>query len=244
MIEILFFYNGKLPLVSFNPLTPSEAVQGFPLTATKAGLKRFASFEGAHHRHLRLEPTGHFHAFFTGDSFFITCSAGPNSGATRLTWQAPSGKDITVSTGRVHVEAALDNPYGLELVFEDVKYEDRGTYVCSAIIDGREAKTHFVLTVYLSITFWGTPEHQVGKEGTDFMVLCNVRSDPSPIISWYVNGSLILDGRVPHIRGWTLHLESKHDRLGSYTCRAFVSHSSSSQMKDKTSISCLCGSPS
>ncbi|GIY73919.1 uncharacterized protein CDAR_280881 [Caerostris darwini] len=55
---------------------------------------------GAHHRHLRLEPTGHFHAFFTGDSFFITCSAGPNSGATRLTWQAPTGRDITISTGR------------------------------------------------------------------------------------------------------------------------------------------------
>ncbi|GIY73922.1 uncharacterized protein CDAR_280901 [Caerostris darwini] len=51
-------------------------------------------------------------------------------------------------TSRVHVEAAPENPYGLELVFEDVKYEDRGTYVCSAIIDGREAKTHFMLTVY------------------------------------------------------------------------------------------------
>ncbi|GFY14363.1 uncharacterized protein TNCV_1021281 [Trichonephila clavipes] len=111
-------------------------------------LQEYCSKLGVHHKHLRLEPTGHFHAFFTGDSFFITCSAGSNTGATRLTWQTPNGKDITISTGRVHVEAAPDNPYGLELVFEDVKYEDRGTYVCSAIIDGREAKTHFVLTVH------------------------------------------------------------------------------------------------
>ncbi|XP_055934212.1 protein amalgam-like [Argiope bruennichi] len=189
---------------------------------------------GAHHKHLRLEPTGHFHAFFTGDSFFITCSAGPNSGATRLTWQAPSGKDITVSTGRVHVEAAPDNPYGLELVFEDVKYEDRGTYVCSAIIDGREARTHFVLTVYLSITFWGTPEHQVGKEGTDFMVLCNVRSDPSPIISWYVNGTLILDGPKYTITEDGLYIRNlKPTDYGNYTCRAFVVTPHSSQMKDR-----------
>ncbi|GFT73291.1 uncharacterized protein NPIL_382161 [Nephila pilipes] len=188
----------------------------------------------AHHRHLRLEPTGHFHAFFTGDSFFITCSAGPNTGATRLTWQSPNGRDITTSTGRVHVEAAPDNPYGLELVFEDVKYEDRGTYICSAIIDGREAKTHFVLTVYLSITFWGTPEHQTGKEGTDFMVMCNVRSDPSPIISWYVNGSLILDGSKYTITEDGLYIRSlKPTDYGNYTCRAFVVTPHSSQMKDK-----------
>lgn len=55
---------------------------------------------GSHPSKLRLEPTGHYQAFFTGDSFFITCVAGEKSGATRLTWQAPSGRDITVSSGR------------------------------------------------------------------------------------------------------------------------------------------------
>ncbi|GIY27337.1 uncharacterized protein CEXT_615101 [Caerostris extrusa] len=45
--------------------------------------------------HLRLEPAGDFYAFFTGDSFFITCIPDPSSGATRLTWQTPNGRDIT-----------------------------------------------------------------------------------------------------------------------------------------------------
>ncbi|KAG8197246.1 hypothetical protein JTE90_007498 [Oedothorax gibbosus] len=189
---------------------------------------------GFQHKHLRLEPTGHFHAFFTGDSFFITCSAGPNSGATRLTWQAPNERDITISTGKVHVEAAPDNPYGLELVFEDVRYEDRGKYVCSAVIDGREAKTHFILKVYQSITFWGTPEQQTGKEETDFMVRCNVRSDPSAIISWYVNGTLLLDGPKYTITEDGLFIRSLTPRdYGNYTCRAFVVTPHSSQMKNR-----------
>nr|XP_042905385.1 uncharacterized protein LOC107444223 [Parasteatoda tepidariorum] len=175
---------------------------------------------GSHHRNLKLEPAGHFHALFTGDNFFITCAAPPNIGATRLTWQAPNGRDITVSTGRVHVEASPDDPYGLELVFEDVKYEDRGKYVCSAIIDRREAKTYFVLTVYLSITFWGSPEQQLGKEGDDHMIACNVRSDPTAIISWYVNGTLILDII------WVILINSKYDKaLQLWMCPTQLNHS-------------------
>lgn len=50
--------------------------------------------------HLRLEPPADFYAFFTGDSFFITCIPDPSSGATRLTWQTPNGKDITHTRGR------------------------------------------------------------------------------------------------------------------------------------------------
>ncbi|GIY73923.1 ig-like domain-containing protein [Caerostris darwini] len=87
---------------------------------------------------------------------------------------------------------------------------------------------------YVSITFWGTPEHQVGKEDTDFMVLCNVRSDPSPIISWYVNNSLILDGPKYTITEDGLFIRSlKPTDSGNYTCRAFVVTPHSSQMKDR-----------
>ncbi|GIY02657.1 ig-like domain-containing protein [Caerostris extrusa] len=68
------------------------------------------------------------------------------------------------------------------------------------------------------------PEHQVGKEDTDFMVLCNVRSDPSPIISWYVNNSLILMVRPKYtITEDGLFIRSlKPTDSGNYTCRAFV----------------------
>ncbi|XP_035211685.1 uncharacterized protein LOC118185873, partial [Stegodyphus dumicola] len=98
--------------------------------------------------HLRLEPPDEFHAYFTGDSFFVTCIADETSGATRLTWEAPTGKDITHTRGRVHVEAAPHCPLGLELVVEEVRYKDQGTYTCSAIVDGKETTTHFTLKVY------------------------------------------------------------------------------------------------
>ncbi|GFY42762.1 ig-like domain-containing protein [Trichonephila inaurata madagascariensis] len=64
--------------------------------------------------------------------------------------------------------------------------------------------------------------------------MCNVRSDPSPIISWYVNGSLILDGPKYTITEDGLYIRSlKPTDYGNYTCRAFVVTPHSSQMKDK-----------
>lgn len=51
----------------------------------------------------------------------------------------------------------------------------------------------------MSISFWETPETQVGVEGTDFMIMCHVRADPHPVISWYINGTYIIDGKLIHI---------------------------------------------
>lgn len=51
----------------------------------------------------------------------------------------------------------------------------------------------------VSITFWETPEVQIGQEGSDYMIMCNVRADPQPIVSWYVNGSIVLDGKSSYV---------------------------------------------
>ncbi|GFS37743.1 hemicentin-1 [Nephila pilipes] len=184
--------------------------------------------------HLRLEPPGDFYAFFTGDSFFITCIPDPGSGATRLAWQTPNGKDITHTKGRVHVEPSAHNILGLELVVEEVRYKDQGTFICSAVVDGRETTRKFTLQVYLSITFWDAPEVQIGKEGTDFMVTSSVRADPSPIVSWYVNDSIILDGPRRTITEDGLFIRNlKTSDSGSYVCRAFVVTPHKSQIQDK-----------
>ncbi|KAF8794523.1 Fasciclin-2 like protein [Argiope bruennichi] len=184
--------------------------------------------------HLRLEPPGDFYAFFTGDSFFITCIPDPSSRATRLTWQTPNGRDITHTRGRVHVEPSANNILGLELVVEDVRYKDQGTFTCSAVVDGRETRIQFHLKVYLSITFWDTPDVQIGKEGTDFMIMCNVRADPSPIVSWYVNDTIIMDGPRRTITEDGLFVRNlKTSDSGTYTCRAFVVTPHKSQIQDK-----------
>nr|XP_042911090.1 fasciclin-2-like [Parasteatoda tepidariorum] len=86
----------------------------------------------------------------------------------------------------------------------------------------------------ISITFWDTPEEQVGKEGTDFMIMCAVRADPSPIVSWYVNGSLIIDGPRRTITEDGLFVRNlKTSDAGNYTCRAFVVTPHKSQIQDK-----------
>ncbi|XP_054716570.1 neural cell adhesion molecule 1-like isoform X2 [Uloborus diversus] len=91
-----------------------------------------------------------------------------------------------------------------------------------------------MLTVYLSLTFWGTPEQQYGKEGDDFMITCNVRADPTPIVSWYANGSIILEGPRHTITEDGLFIRSlRPTDAGNYTCRAFVVTPHSSQMKDR-----------
>ncbi|GFY70113.1 RNase H domain-containing protein [Trichonephila inaurata madagascariensis] len=97
---------------------------------------------------LRLEPPGDFYAFFTGDSFFITCIPDPEIGANRLAWQTPNKKDITHTRGRVHVEPSAHNILGLELVVEEVRYRDQGVFICSAVVDGREIRITFTLKVY------------------------------------------------------------------------------------------------
>ncbi|GFY68525.1 uncharacterized protein TNIN_59341 [Trichonephila inaurata madagascariensis] len=97
---------------------------------------------------LRLEPPGDFYAFFTGDSFFITCIPDPGIGANRLAWQTPNKKDITHTRGRVHVEPSVHNILGLELVVEEVRYKDQGVFICSAVVDGREIRIKFTLKVY------------------------------------------------------------------------------------------------
>ncbi|XP_035216704.1 neural cell adhesion molecule 1-B-like, partial [Stegodyphus dumicola] len=85
-----------------------------------------------------------------------------------------------------------------------------------------------------SITFMNTPDDQTGRESSDHMIICGVRADPLPIISWYVNGSLIVDGPRRTITEDGLYIRNmKPSDAGNYTCRAFVVTKHNSQIKDK-----------
>ncbi|GFQ80995.1 uncharacterized protein TNCT_527881 [Trichonephila clavata] len=122
--------------------------------------------------------------------------------ATSSTGSGRRNSETKQRLGVVHVEPSAHNILGLELVVEEVRYRDQGVFTCSAVVDGREITIKFTLKVYLSIMFWDTPEVQIGKEGTDYMIMCNVRADPSPIVSWYVNDSLIFDATVTLNLSW------------------------------------------
>ncbi|XP_023232192.1 neural cell adhesion molecule 1-A-like, partial [Centruroides sculpturatus] len=186
---------------------------------------------------LYLSPEGTEHAFFTNESFFITCYAIEDSSATRLTWQAPSGKDITVSEGRVYVAPVAHNSHGLELVVEEVRRKDAGRYTCSAIVDGQEVTTHFNLQVYRSISFAHTPPVQLAPEGSNFTVFCNVKAEPRPIMSWYFRSRLLTPGIKYQITedGLVIHRITREDS-GNYTCRAIVVAPRNSQIKEITIV--------
>ncbi|KAG8176459.1 hypothetical protein JTE90_025028 [Oedothorax gibbosus] len=185
-------------------------------------------------KHLRLEPDGDYHAYFTGDAFFVTCIPDMMSRATRLTWQTPDGKEIVTTRGRVHVEPSRNNILGLELVVEEARQKDQGMFKCTAVVDGRETTIQFYLRVYLSITFSDTSEEQIGREGSNFMIMCHVRSDPLPIVSWYVNGSIVLDGPRRTLSEDGLFVRNlKTTDAGNYVCRALVVTPEKSQIQDK-----------
>ncbi|CAL1277837.1 unnamed protein product [Larinioides sclopetarius] len=66
------------------------------------------------------------------------------------------------------------------------------------------------------------------------MIMCSVRADPSPIVSWYVNDTIIMDGPRRTITEDGLFVRNlKTSDAGNYTCRAFVVTPHKSQILDK-----------
>ncbi|GIY09079.1 hemicentin-1 [Caerostris extrusa] len=64
--------------------------------------------------------------------------------------------------------------------------------------------------------------------------MCSVRADPLPIVSWYVNDSIIIDGPRRTITEDGLFVRNlKTTDAGNYTCRAFVVTPHKSQIQDK-----------
>ncbi|GBO43037.1 hypothetical protein AVEN_44584-1, partial [Araneus ventricosus] len=68
-------------------------------------------------------------------------------------WEGPyiiakKMNNVICRVQRVHVEPSANNILGLELVVEDVRYKDQGTFTCSAVVDGRETRIQFYLKVY------------------------------------------------------------------------------------------------
>ncbi|XP_076340179.1 limbic system-associated membrane protein-like isoform X2 [Tachypleus tridentatus] len=146
-----------------------------------------------------------------------------------MKWFGPSGDDLGISEGRIHVETQ-DNALGL--VVERVREEEAGKYTCSAIIDDEEVTTSFNLIVRPGITFEGTNGVQYATEGTNFTLVCNAKADSSPILSFSFGNKSIEQGKKYVTANNTLVIRNvSRDDAGNYTCRAFVVTSMTSQTK-------------
>nr|XP_042911040.1 neural cell adhesion molecule 2 [Parasteatoda tepidariorum] len=179
---------------------------------------------------LYLQPTTTDHAYFTGDNFFITCFTIDET-IDKLKWTDFDGVPIEKEDGRIHVQPAEgDNQNGRRIVFANVEKDDAGTYTCSDDSDS----VSFELVVYRSVSFTDTPREQHAPEGENGLVLCNVRSDPKPVVNWYFKGKKIVSNekyKVQENHSLKILNLSRSD-AGEYKCKAFVITQLGSQVKD------------
>lgn len=141
---------------------------------------------------LMILPSVSQRSVFQGSNFFFSCKSEADN-VQRIMWTGPEGKQITDYQGRVHVEEGGDHK-GVELVFENILRQDRGTYTCSANVDGKEVSKSFELFVDKEIDFLDTPRTQYLEEGFDSRLLCDVTGDPVPTVSWTFEGKKISYG--------------------------------------------------
>ncbi|CAL1272259.1 unnamed protein product [Larinioides sclopetarius] len=179
---------------------------------------------------LYLQPVKNDHAYFTGDNFFVTCFT-TDDNIEKLTWTDFESNPISTDHGRIHAEHAEGDQVGLRLVFTNVEIEDAGTYTCS---DDQDSVS-FDLTVYRAVSFGDTPRVQHAPEGDTGVVLCNVKSDPKPVVNWYFEGTKISNDKKyqihPDNHSLKIH-DLTRDDAGEYKCKAFVFTHLSSQIKD------------
>ncbi|KAG8194516.1 hypothetical protein JTE90_013268 [Oedothorax gibbosus] len=179
---------------------------------------------------LYLQPVKNDHAYFTGDNFFITCFT-TDENIDKLTWTDFDNNPISTTEGRIHAQPAEGDQLGLRLVFTNVETEDAGTYTCS----DDQYSVNFDLIVYRALSFSDTPSEQHAPEGETGIVLCNVKSDPKPVVNWYFNGNKISNNQKYkiHPENHSLKIQNLTRKdAGEYKCKAFVITSLSSQVKD------------
>lgn len=185
---------------------------------------------GSHSSQLYLQPQQTQHGYFTNDSFFITCFT-TDENIDQLRWSDFESNIIDSVDGRIHVQPADGAQQGLRLVFTSVEKEDAGVYTCSDVQDS----TSFELIVSRSISFSDTPRVQHAPEGENGVVLCNIRSDAHPVVTWYFKSRQVKSNHPKYqiLENHSLKIFnlSRND-AGDYKCKALLITSLSTQMKD------------
>jgi len=178
---------------------------------------------------LYLQPQQTQHGYFTNDSFFITCFT-TDENIDQLRWSDFESNVIESQDGRIHIQSADGAQQGLRLVFTSVEKQDAGIYTCS---DDQDS-TSFELSVARSISFSDTPRVQHIPEGDNGVVICNIRSDSHPVVTWYFKGRQIKKSSKHQIlenHSLKIFNLSRND-AGDYKCKVILITSLATQMKD------------
>ncbi|XP_066977146.1 neural cell adhesion molecule 1-like isoform X3 [Macrobrachium rosenbergii] len=191
---------------------------------------------------LVITPSRKEHSVYQGEKFFVSCSSNATN-VQRVMWTGPEGQQITDYTGsvpqnnipRIYVEDGRSGHKGVDLVFENISRTDRGSYTCSANVDGKEESVSFQLFVHKYIDFEDTPTVQYLEEDRDSVLRCDVDGDPAPRIAWTAKGKKVkFDGKysadLENPNYLIVHNATLED-AGEYLCRAWQLSSRTSNIE-------------
>ncbi|XP_037958301.1 neural cell adhesion molecule 2 [Teleopsis dalmanni] len=187
-----------------------------------------------HHSSLTLSPSDATLVRYTNESLIVQCSSVKNN--LNLHWKSPNGDLIKKNKGRIHIENNSSTGQ-LTIVFTHISLADKGNWTC----EDTESGTHnitFDLIVYQKIIFTENATVQAVKEGKNATILCEVKGEPQPTITWSFNGQPItIDTNSSKLRiladGLLINKVAQND-TGEYTCRAYQVNSIASDMQERT----------
>ncbi|KAH8293095.1 hypothetical protein KR044_002673, partial [Drosophila immigrans] len=208
--------------IPFDPIFNPPSLSFFP-----------AGVLASHHDSLTLSPAEHSVVRYTNESLIVQCR-GPSS-QVRLQWKSPRGEIISANKGRIHIEQTA--PEQLQIVFAHIALADKGNWSCEAVEGGLHSKS-YELIVYQKITFTETNSVSTVKEGQNATILCEVKGEPQPNVTWHFNGQPIsAETNASKFRiladGLLINKVTQFD-TGEYTCRAFQVNSIASDMQERT----------
>ncbi|XP_030383001.1 igLON family member 5 [Scaptodrosophila lebanonensis] len=186
-----------------------------------------------HHESLTLSPAEHTVVRYTNESLIVQCrSPTPD---VQLHWKSPKGEIIREHKGRIHIEQT--SPEQLKIVFAHIALADKGNWTCEAAEGGLHSKS-YNLIVYQKITFTENSTILTVKEGKNATILCEVKGEPQPNVTWHFNGQPIsVETSASKFRiladGLLINRVTQND-TGEYTCRAYQVNSIASDMQERT----------
>ncbi|XP_055839873.1 limbic system-associated membrane protein isoform X1 [Episyrphus balteatus] len=181
---------------------------------------------------LTLSPSTDKVVRFTNESHIVLCNAPTD---LKIHWKSPKGDIMKDVKGRIHIEEKT--PGQLALIFVHIALSDKGNWTCEDVDGTANANKSFNLVVYQKISFTENATILTVKEGKNATILCEVKGDPEPTVSWQLNGQPIEFSATSKFRkladGLLIHKVTQND-TGEYTCKAYQFTKDISDVQERT----------
>ncbi|KPJ14781.1 Hemicentin-2 [Papilio machaon] len=110
--------------------------------------------------------------------------------------------------------------YNEDIRIEKVSTNDVGTYKCVAKNDISEDSHILDLTIEYAPVVLGQSNIDINQQiGQKILISCDIKGEPEPFISWFLNGLMIVESELYQIdKDNTLTFEASIKTMGQYSC--------------------------